>query len=226
MARKRRRGGSGKARAVVKRHAPCASEFDYQGWSGWGKWRRAEGGRREGKDCWWCCDYPSECRWEPHGVVVAAEVAASTSEEEPLRRERVSSDELEDQRAVEQQLATTFDGILEGLGQLRDEQCEQASKVLKEGFWSGACKRRGTGSKLPLQLDTIVEDEESDHATGSSENIELMDLNVVIASSGIEKPEEAALRMPLTDELPSFGVSVVNFRTAFELDMAKLRKQD
>ena len=75
----------------VKRHRACASEFDYQGWKSWGKWRRneqydsaaddssddpdnmtaassasedgADGKRYGAKDCWHACDYPSECRW-------------------------------------------------------------------------------------------------------------------------------------------------------------------
>ena len=37
---KKTRGKSGK---VVRRHAACASEFDYQGWKGWGVWRRSVG---------------------------------------------------------------------------------------------------------------------------------------------------------------------------------------
>jgi hypothetical protein len=45
----------------------CASEFDYEGWSAWGEWRRyvswnplcAEGWDR--KNCTRDCDHPSEC---------------------------------------------------------------------------------------------------------------------------------------------------------------------
>lgn len=37
---KKSRGKGGK---VVRRHAACASEFDYQGWKGWGVWRRSVG---------------------------------------------------------------------------------------------------------------------------------------------------------------------------------------
>ncbi|KAI5363859.1 hypothetical protein Slin15195_G095160 [Septoria linicola] len=33
--------GRGKNGRVVRRHAACASEFDYQGWKGWGVWRRS-----------------------------------------------------------------------------------------------------------------------------------------------------------------------------------------
>lgn len=83
-------------RNAFKRHQPCASEFDYQGWRGWGEWRRAEQRRYESilrralldydgdtpmssrsssgastpkwgeKDCWEACSYPSECRWGAH----------------------------------------------------------------------------------------------------------------------------------------------------------------
>ncbi|KAF2729011.1 hypothetical protein EJ04DRAFT_590013, partial [Polyplosphaeria fusca] len=56
-------------RKKVKRHQACGSEFDYQGWKVWGRWRRS--GHRDSmddedgpsKDCWNKCDYPSECRW-------------------------------------------------------------------------------------------------------------------------------------------------------------------
>ncbi|KAF3033573.1 hypothetical protein E8E12_004504 [Didymella heteroderae] len=73
----------------VKRHKACASEFDYLGWKGWGRWRRASLAPRlrpkgtstartemtgvtgitdveedaKKKDCWRDCDYPSQCRW-------------------------------------------------------------------------------------------------------------------------------------------------------------------
>ncbi|KAK4497951.1 hypothetical protein PRZ48_010607 [Zasmidium cellare] len=70
----------------VVRHQACASEFDYQGWKGWGVWRneiqaqvkaaealvRVEEGvwfkglfgkGKQGKDCWNECHYPSECTW-------------------------------------------------------------------------------------------------------------------------------------------------------------------
>ncbi|KAF2819596.1 hypothetical protein CC86DRAFT_362525 [Ophiobolus disseminans] len=46
----------------TRRHRACASEFDYQGWKTWGRWRRG-GARTAVKDCWNTCDYPSECRW-------------------------------------------------------------------------------------------------------------------------------------------------------------------
>lgn len=71
---KRWRGeGSGEKRRV-KRHRACASEFDYVGWKGWGRWRRSTGvnvkaavatkeGEKKAKDCWTNCDYPSQCRW-------------------------------------------------------------------------------------------------------------------------------------------------------------------
>ncbi|KAM3414136.1 hypothetical protein BST61_g10794 [Cercospora zeina] len=35
--------GRGKNGRVVRRHAACASEFDYQGWKQWGVWRRSVG---------------------------------------------------------------------------------------------------------------------------------------------------------------------------------------
>ncbi|KAF1979509.1 hypothetical protein BU23DRAFT_636530 [Bimuria novae-zelandiae CBS 107.79] len=43
--------------ARTKRHRACTSEFDYQGWKTWGRWKRS------GRHCWNNCDYPSECRW-------------------------------------------------------------------------------------------------------------------------------------------------------------------
>lgn len=75
----------------VKRHKACASEFDYQGWTTWGDWRRTLQeideletaavkacvsplfGREKTevspttaplkKNCERNCNYPSECRW-------------------------------------------------------------------------------------------------------------------------------------------------------------------
>lgn len=69
----------------VKRHKACVSEFDYLGWKGWGRWKRASlvprtsakvtGAARaemadvsgvkeqDKKNCWMYCDYPSQCRW-------------------------------------------------------------------------------------------------------------------------------------------------------------------
>lgn len=35
-----KRGKNGKRTRVVKKHSPCSSEFDYQGWKAWAEWRR------------------------------------------------------------------------------------------------------------------------------------------------------------------------------------------
>ncbi|KAF2134422.1 hypothetical protein P153DRAFT_250341, partial [Dothidotthia symphoricarpi CBS 119687] len=47
-----------------KRHRACTSEFDYQGWKTWSRWRGSGQKRSVNKqDCWNMCSYPSECRW-------------------------------------------------------------------------------------------------------------------------------------------------------------------
>lgn len=50
----------------VKKNKPCLSEFDYEGWSRWGRWRRNNTQDQKhviyrGKDCWNHCDFPSHC---------------------------------------------------------------------------------------------------------------------------------------------------------------------
>ena len=66
---------AGTSRKRQRRAGPCRSEFDYLGWSAWGRWRRQEedvdgGGRTEEREarffsrahsCFERCDYPSEC---------------------------------------------------------------------------------------------------------------------------------------------------------------------
>lgn len=73
----------------IKKHRACESEFDYQGWKTWGRWKR--GGPRlcpdyaynpgsanriehlstqgPDKDCWNTSDYPSQCRWGKKFVI-------------------------------------------------------------------------------------------------------------------------------------------------------------
>jgi hypothetical protein len=88
---------------VVRRHAPCASEFDYAGWKRWGEWRRwrlgmppapqdqqqqpqhpwggDEGGDGGGHvargGCGAYCDFPSECRWREQALSPASPRLAS-----------------------------------------------------------------------------------------------------------------------------------------------------
>ena len=76
----------------VRRHKPCGSVFDYDGWERVGEWRQEEQHlQREATaratvkytrtttrevlnlqqqsnthNCWIDCNYPSECRWRPH----------------------------------------------------------------------------------------------------------------------------------------------------------------
>ncbi|QIW99780.1 hypothetical protein AMS68_005298 [Peltaster fructicola] len=75
--RKQKRTG----KKIVK-HQACASEFDYGGWRSYNEWRRScleAFGKRDSdtlpvsasdtrissrsRDCWYYCDFPSECRW-------------------------------------------------------------------------------------------------------------------------------------------------------------------
>lgn len=80
----------------VRKHRACGSEFDYQGWKIWGRWRRGVSQlssgyatksnvassiekisvQISGKDCWNTCDYPSECRWGRNiGIYTPVEVS-------------------------------------------------------------------------------------------------------------------------------------------------------
>lgn len=54
----------------LKRGVACAAEFDYEAWREFGNWRRdmlIKSGRllATGRphNCWFDCDYPSQCRW-------------------------------------------------------------------------------------------------------------------------------------------------------------------
>jgi hypothetical protein len=53
-------------------HRNCGSEFDYRAWHARNNWRRHELSGRgvivpdsEHRDCWYWCEYPSQCNWEP-----------------------------------------------------------------------------------------------------------------------------------------------------------------
>jgi hypothetical protein len=54
----------------VQRHNACHTEFDYDQWAVWGRWRRNK--TRDGtvstytvKHCWYQCDFPSQCFHSP-----------------------------------------------------------------------------------------------------------------------------------------------------------------
>lgn len=79
-----------------KAHESCTSSFDYMGWADWNSWRRklspvivrAEGlrsaamsyGEKDQKDCFWDCDFPSECSWQR----TSAYLESVMEEEEPV----------------------------------------------------------------------------------------------------------------------------------------------
>ncbi len=221
----RKRGStSGKARAVVKRHIPCESEFDYQGWLGLGEWKRGSTSEKDEKrDCWGFCHYPSQCRWGPHIGAGSAAAAISSISEGAMRRPvdispsdvHQASGEDHYYATRQQQPPTTFDDILEGFELPRDKQRGQ-------DFWSGMpVSVFGRGKS---ELGTIVEDEERSHVRDSSEVTKFMGLDVVITSPRIEKLEHAAMH---TDS--GFEASLAEFQTAFEefgvkLDRTKSQK--
>jgi hypothetical protein len=69
-----------KRRKCKEVHKSCTSAFDYLGWADWNAWQRelspiavragglrsAAAGFREKhqKNCFWDCDFPSECSWQ------------------------------------------------------------------------------------------------------------------------------------------------------------------
>lgn len=69
-------------RRGVRKTRACSSEFDYEGWSRWLRWRREVRPRGEATakthDCWAECRYPSECKWtspaENRGVSLEGEL--------------------------------------------------------------------------------------------------------------------------------------------------------
>jgi hypothetical protein len=53
-----------------KARRACWSRFGYSAWQARNVWRRRElVPDPEHKDCWYWCDYPSQCRWEPNHLV-------------------------------------------------------------------------------------------------------------------------------------------------------------
>ena len=56
----------------VKKHRACLSEFDYNGWEDFGRWKRAtsrELVRSGSKHCEDKCNFPSSCHWKEQYVV-------------------------------------------------------------------------------------------------------------------------------------------------------------
>lgn len=109
----------------------------------------------------------------------------------------------------ESQPATTFDGILSDLEQFNEREAKSEAKVLKEDFWFSmlaSAYRRNKNGKSPLQLSTVIEDDESDGSSvSSSEDVEMTDID-----ASISRPQEAALPLAVVDELPDFeGPSVM-----------------
>lgn len=253
-------------KSVVKRHAPCASEFDYQGWRSWGEWRRGEERRFErslrramfdydgdasmssswsssgsgssastpksggsgsgGKNCWGDCNYPSECRWGAHISSSSPHVSPQVSLVEPKETVEASASQ-------ESEPATTFDRILaelEGFTETNKETKRGSeTKVLKEDFWSSmlaSAYKRNSKGKSPLQLSTVIEDDESDGSDVSSEDVEMTDVDV---DASVPKPPEATLPFAVIDELPDFegpsAISVTVEQMLKKADRPKLRKK-
>ncbi|OCK74365.1 hypothetical protein K432DRAFT_409923 [Lepidopterella palustris CBS 459.81] len=158
----------------VRRHRPCASEFDYQGWKRWGKWRRYEEEEhwdpepvsifeedssassssederlKEVKNCWNNCNYPSECRWgKQFGAHTPAKIDAPVISVCPPPPPPPP--------------VTSLEGVLhiEKTG----ERCSVKSG--KNDFWgallASATRRKSVDSTSPLSLSPVQEEPEKE----------------------------------------------------------------
>lgn len=165
----------------IKRHQPCTSEFDYEGWKAWGEWKRLEAELQkalaesaetvlgtviaEKKDCWNHCDYPSECRWGPKLKYQNPSVLADSPKSKSTAMTVVSAE-------VGQEPAASFEETMKELEE--NPKSAEHRPPPKDDFWSvvltSATKRRV--KKSPLRLSAIVEREEKENVkeTGSGES--------------------------------------------------------
>ncbi|KAF2233781.1 hypothetical protein EV356DRAFT_196874 [Viridothelium virens] len=191
VTRSRRTNGKSK----FKRHKPCTSEFDYQGWKRWSAWRREQTGytitrsgtstpdsaiamspsrsSRSHKDCWNRCDYPSECRWGTESTTASQ---SSTPVISPQRSSTPTTSPPVSQ--------VTFDTILGHDESNQENDVAPSSQsptrnALSTEFWqsilSATRGRRATSSgrfePSPLRLHPIQEDDcgsSNDEATSSA----------------------------------------------------------
>jgi hypothetical protein len=193
----------------VKKHRACASEFDYQGWKNWGRWRRS--GRRDSiydadssaseystssgstsstnseqykeavKDCWNSCDYPSECRWgRRFGVHTPVATEFPTIEVNPPPPPPPPSD------------STTFEGIL------KPENCKEARQEKKADMmdlWgalvASATRRKSVPPSSPLA--SVAEGApQADPAAGLSKDEEGDVVMTVDPALVLQQPLETA----------------------------------
>ncbi|KAF2012185.1 hypothetical protein BU24DRAFT_495251 [Aaosphaeria arxii CBS 175.79] len=192
-----------KSRKRVKRHRACPSEFDYQGWKVWGRWKRSGkksidlydefiedvdavekdhyGKKERGmtKDCWNTCDYPSECRWgRQYGVHSPLVQEVPSVALSPVSPPSPTPSNLE--------------------GVLKPENvkaCEEAEKKgEKTDFWgallASATRRKSVTRSSPLAViseepegqDRISKDQEGD-VTMTGYNYESVSSSIVTATA-------------------------------------------
>lgn len=69
-----------------KKHKACSSEFDYDGWNKWGRWRRNNTQDQKhviyrGKDCSNHCDFPSHCQRQNVRIVESINLESALSQQ-------------------------------------------------------------------------------------------------------------------------------------------------
>jgi hypothetical protein len=179
----------------VRRHRACASEFDYQGWKTWGRWRRS--GQRDliyhenssasssdssfstsseesaetqplsppAKDCWNVCDYPSECRWGKRFGIHTPITTTFPTIELPTPPPPYPAP------------STTFEGIL------KPENCKEVKKE-KTDFWgalvASATRRKSHPPGSPLA--SVSEESEGSSLVGEQPLLRDGDGDVVMTS--------------------------------------------
>lgn len=91
-----------------KRGLACSSEYDYIGWKDFGEWRKEVSStrmtipvpaRKDGRDCWNNCEFPSACRYssvtfsgkEATGAIAASDIPPSWSSQSSASKTTSSS---------------------------------------------------------------------------------------------------------------------------------------
>ncbi|KAL9049917.1 MAG: hypothetical protein Q9162_006944 [Coniocarpon cinnabarinum] len=131
-------------RRYMRKTKACASEFDYEGWRAWNRWRELRMGEQSkeetGHDCWRDCSYPSECKWS--GKIVAVKETKEEKEDFEVDVADVATDE--DDEDLEPRLklkrATSLAAMDVDEGYATDEERELDGR-LREAY--GKWENRG-----------------------------------------------------------------------------------
>jgi hypothetical protein len=193
----RNRRLSGRPR--FRRHRACTSEFDYQGWKRWANWRRERisytsppdipsspdsaismspsrvSKTKKHRDCWNCCDYPSECRWGTNSSLESSRITSPQTS--PRSSDHVHTDSTP---------TTTFESIFSpssspSTSQSPVVQPESMSTASAADFWHSIWptslmrtpKGERTKVSSPLRLNPVLEEGDGSDSAPKSSSIDI-----------------------------------------------------